>query len=130
MRQTPLMVRGVRTTAVTAPHPAKKKEKETGMVVTIPGGILAMVKGEKVGEMEKARVAWDGKVGRGRGRRGKAREGSWNPNGKGNGKGTYGNSNSQWNGPTPKPNLPQAPNPPTSPSRGSDAAASSNQTLV
>ena len=69
------MVRGLRTTAVTVPHPAKKKEKETGMVVTIPGGILAMVKGEKVGKMEKARVVWDGKVGRGRGRRGKAREG-------------------------------------------------------
>ena len=61
MHQTLLMVRGARTIAVTVLHPAKKEGRGIGMVVMIPGGILAMKKVGKAGIMEKAKVVGGGK---------------------------------------------------------------------
>ena len=43
------MERGALTAVVIVPHPVKKKGREIGMVVTIPGGILAVGKGEGLG---------------------------------------------------------------------------------
>ena len=56
MHQTLLMLRVARCIAVTVLHPAKKEGRGIGMVVMIPGEILAMKKVGKAGIMENAKV--------------------------------------------------------------------------